>query len=71
MAKQPAKHVQLFLTSLATDSDLLLEFIKNPDRVLQEHEIRDKTTQEQIKNLLAIEVAKKLLVVPKAIFIHW
>jgi len=73
VAKQPSeqKRVQDFLTALATNSELLLEFIKYPDRVLKENKILKKTDQEHIRNLLALEVAKKLLVVQGHAFIHW
>ena len=70
MAKQRSNQVQTFLTRLATESELLLEFIKYPDRVLKAHNIRDKTTREQIKNLLALEVAKRLVAYNVG-FVHW
>jgi len=46
-------------------------FIKDPDYVMKTHSIRGKRTRQQIRNLLALEVAKRLLVVPFASFIHW
>jgi hypothetical protein len=73
VTKQSEKLVKNFLTSLATDHELLLEFIKDPDRVLNRHKIRDKATKESIRNLLALEISKKLLVVPAyaSSFVHW
>jgi hypothetical protein len=71
VAKQNAKRMQDFLTLLATDPNVLLAFIRNPEDVLKEHNIRDAETQALIRNMLALEVAKKMAVWPVAAFIHW
>jgi hypothetical protein len=74
VATQPSKEeklVQSFLTLLATDPKLLVDFIKDPDGVLEQHKIRRKETKDRIRLLLALEVAKQLLVVPTAAFVHW
>jgi hypothetical protein len=74
VAKKPSneeQRVQRFLTALATDPMLLVDFIKDPDGVLEKHEIKRKETKERIRLLLALEVAKQLLVVPTAAFVHW
>jgi hypothetical protein len=70
VAKKRLNRVQDFLTRLATDPELLLEFINYPDRVLEAHKIREKDRVD-VRNLLALEVAKKLLVVPTAAYVHW
>jgi hypothetical protein len=71
VAKQPSDLVvQALLKSLATDSEVHVEFMKDPDRVLDQFGITDPTTRMQLRNHLALEVAKKLLVVPGALFVH-
>ena len=70
-ASNEEKLVQEFLTALATEPQLLVDFIKDPDGVLEEYKIRRKETKERIRLLLALEVAKQLLVVPTAAFVHW
>jgi hypothetical protein len=71
VANQPSNLVQqALLTSLATNPEALVEFMKDPDRVLDDFGITDPTTRVHIRSLLALEVAKKLLVVPTALFIH-
>jgi hypothetical protein len=71
VAKQRSKLVQALLTTLATDPELLMEFIKTPDRVLDEFNIEEPAMRQQIRNHLALEVAKKILAVPCAAYIHW
>ncbi len=71
MAKQNAKRTQEFLTLLATDPNVLLAFIKNPEKVLEDHRIQDPATQALIRGMLALEVAKKMVVFPVAAYIHW
>jgi hypothetical protein len=75
MAKQPSKRnqerLQSFLTLLATDPNKLLAFIKDPESVLEEHNFKDPTTKALIRNMLALEVAKKMAVWPVAAYIHW
>jgi len=70
-ASNEEKLVQEFLTALATDPKLLVAFIKDPDGVLEKHKISRQETKERIRLLLALEVAKQLLVVPTAAFVHW
>ena len=70
MAKQRSKIARALMTSLATDPVLLLEFIKNPDRVLDEFEIHDPAMRQQIRNHLALEIHKKLLA-PQAEFAYY
>ena len=62
MAKQ---RLRALVTSLATDAELLMEFIKNPDRVLDEFNIEEPMRQ-QIKNATWLEITKKLLATPTA-----
>jgi hypothetical protein len=73
VAKQRSKLVQALLTSLATDPELLMEFIKTPDRVLDEFNIQEPAMRQQIRNLLALEITKKLLATPAAFpyYIHF
>jgi hypothetical protein len=66
---QPSPQVTTFLGRLATDPDLLVRFITNPD-VLLTMEQFDLGDKEFIRNTVALEVAKKLVVHPAA-YIHW
>lgn len=70
MAPQPTKKTKQFLTDLGSDADLLVRFIKNPDDVMKTAKIPPKD-REYIRNCLALEVAKKVLVCPVAYFVHW
>ena len=58
---QPSTQAQAFLSRLATDANLLLDFIKDPTGVLQDptkFNIQDPDTIEFIRNTVAVEVAK-------------
>jgi hypothetical protein len=63
-------NAQRLLTDLGTNPSVLGEFIQHPDSVIKQYGI---TTQEadSIKNLLAVEVAKRLVVYDHAMHIHW
>jgi hypothetical protein len=63
--------VQNFLTDLATQPGVLLDFIKDPVATLRRYGIRDSADIEHISNLVALEVSKKLMVVQDHAFIHW
>jgi hypothetical protein len=67
VANQLSQQVKDFLKLLATDADLLRRFIINPDAELQQFGDKDKET---IRNSVALEVAKRLVVHPSA-YIHW
>ena len=48
----------------------LLDFIKHPENIMGDRSIPEKE-QVLIRNWLALEIAKKLVVVPSAYFVHW
>jgi hypothetical protein len=74
MARQPSKKVssatKKFLKDLATDAQTLLDFIKNPEDAMGNRNIPAKE-QLLIRNWLALEIAKKLVIAPSAFYVHW
>lgn len=71
MAKQPQNQEQTLLTDLATKAEVLHSFILDPEAVMKKYNIRDKHTRDKIRNTLALEVAKKLVVYPSGGLLHW
>jgi hypothetical protein len=70
VADQSSKQVKDFLSKLASSPQMLVDFIKDPDGVLKANKIRNPATREHIRKLLAVEVARQILVSPAA-FVHW
>ena len=62
--------VQRLLGDLASDPTVLGQFIQHPDRVIQQYGIK-KEEADSVKNLLAVEVAKRLVVYDDDMHIHW
>jgi hypothetical protein len=70
MAKKISSEAKKFLKELATNPDALMEFIKHPDRAMNERVIPE-IEQTYIKNCVALEVSKKMIVCPDAVHVHW
>jgi hypothetical protein len=68
--KSLPQNVQKLLTKLGSDPDVLGSFIQNPDSVIKKNRI-DRATADSIKNLLAVEVARRLVVYDSSMHIHW
>jgi hypothetical protein len=68
--RDPEDPVQKLLKDLATDSDLLLRFIKDPEGVMKEGKI-PKEARMFIRNCLALEVSKRILICPDTYHVHW
>jgi hypothetical protein len=73
MAKQPPKvnaATRKLLKDLGSDPKVLSDFIKDPEAVMSSRNIPDHE-KVSVRNWLALEIAKKLVVTPDAYHVHW
>jgi hypothetical protein len=71
VAKQTSKALaKKFLTELATDPEKLASFINDPEGAMEARRI-PKEDRAFIRNVVALEVAKKLVVIPEAFHVHF
>lgn len=58
------------LKDLGTNPETLAEFIKHPNAVMKGRKIPE-AEQTYLRNTVALEVAKKMIISPEAVHVHW